>query len=115
MHIVLALILVALLFALTDPFMYWMPPAAVTMALVAAVGLVAVFAGFVVRENGGDERERLNRSYAGRVGYLAGLAILTLALIIQGLAHELDPWIPISLGAMIAGKVAAHWYADRYR
>lgn len=114
-HIALALILVVLLFALTDPFMYWMPEAGAMLALVIAAALALVFAGFVMQENGGDERDVAHRSFAGRVAYLLGLGALTIALLVQGFSHALDPWIPLTLGLMIVSKIAARVYADRYR
>lgn len=112
MHIILAVLLVLLLVALTDPFMYWMPPSAGMLALALAAGLVTVFAGLILRERGGDEREAVNRSFAGRAAYLAGLLVLTSALIAGGVSHTLDPWIPLALGTMIVVKVVARIYAD---
>lgn len=115
MQIVLAVVLVVLLFALTDPFMYWMPEAAAMITLVVAAALVAVFAGFVLKENGGDERDAAHRHFAGRVAYLAGLIVLTAALVVQGFTYTLDPWVSVSLGVMILVKIAARAYADRFR
>lgn len=114
MQTLLAIVLILLLVALTDPFMYWMPPAAAMTTLVVAAGIVAAFAGIVLKENGGDERDASHRSFAGRFGYLAGLAILTTALLVQGFTHTLDPWIPLALGAMVIGKIVARLYAGKY-
>jgi signal transduction histidine kinase len=111
-HIVLAIVLVMLLFLLTDPFMYWMPESAAMFSLLASATLVAVFAGFVARENGDDERDVAHRALAGRMGYLAGLAILTIALLAEGLAHTLDIWVPLALAGMVVAKIAARIYAD---
>lgn len=109
----LAGVLVVLLIAVTDPFMYWMPPAAGMLALVIAAGCIALFAGLVVRERGGDERDLANRSFAGRAAYLAGILVLTVALVVKGMNHTLDLWVPLALGVMIVAKVFAHRYADR--
>ncbi len=114
MQYIVALVLVVSLFALTDPFMYWMPDMAAMFALIAAAALAAVWAGFVAKERGGDEREVQNRMYAGRVAYLSGIAVLTIALVVQGLAHTIDPWIPLALGIMVVAKLGARWYADRF-
>lgn len=110
-----ALVLVGLLFATTDPFMYFMPSAAAMALLFVSATCVVVFAGFVMREKGGDEREAAHRSNAGRTGYLAGLAILTVALVVQGLAHDIDGWIPLTLGVMVVAKLVARWYGDSYQ
>lgn len=102
-----------LLFTLTDPFMYWMPGATQVVALTLAAVAVAAWAGIVLRESRGDERELQLRAFAGRGAYLSGVALLTLALLIQGLQHAIDPWIPLTLGSMVAAKLAARLYADR--
>lgn len=102
-----------LLFTLTDPFMYWMPGATQMIALTLASVAVAAWAGIVLREAHGDERDLQLRSYAGRAAYLSGIAILTLALLIQGFRHAIDPWVPLTLGVMVAAKLAARMYADR--
>ena len=113
-HYFVAFVLLLSLFALTDPFMYWMPDMAAMVVLVVAAALSAVWAGFVAREHGGDERDVHNRMFAGRVAYLSGIAVLTAALVVQGLQHALDPWIPAALGVMVVAKIAARWYADRF-
>lgn len=102
-----------LLFTLTDPFMYWMPDATQMIALTIATALVCIWAGFVIREGSGDEREVLHRMYAGRAAYLSGIAILTIALFIQGLQHAIDPWIPVTLGVMVLAKLFARLYTER--
>ncbi|MBI5456984.1 hypothetical protein HY969_04585 [Candidatus Kaiserbacteria bacterium] len=114
MQYILALILLVSLFALTDPFMYWMPDMAAMVALVSAAALSAMWIGFVAREHGGDERDVQNRMYAGRIAYLSGIGILTLALVLQGVAHAIDPWIPLALGTMVLAKVVSGWYTDRF-
>lgn len=103
---------VVLLVSLLDPFMLTMPESLVMMALLIATVLVCVFAGFVLQEQTGDEREMQQRSHAGRIAYLAGLASLMLAVIVQGLAHHVDPWIVLSLGVMLIAKLAARFYED---
>ena len=110
----IGLILVALLTLLCDPFMLWMPPPAQTAVLLGVVLLLIAWAGFVLREKASDEREALHARHAGRVSYLAGLAVLTLALLLQGLAHDIDPWIVVALGTMVLTKLAAHWHLDRH-
>jgi len=111
-HIGVALVLVALLVLLTDPFMYWMPAPAQMLVLLGATVLAAFWAGFVMQERASDEREAVHTMYAGRVAYLSGIATLTLALIVQGLNHALDPWIPLALGVMVVSKLAARLYVE---
>lgn len=118
MHTVLQYAFVALLLlmlgALTDPFMYWMPTMPQMAALGIATALLSAWIGFVAREKVNDERDEKHRMFAGRVAYLLGVSCLTTALIVETLAHSLTPWIPTTLAVMVVGKLAARWYADRF-
>ncbi len=116
MNNTLSLIIVALLavvlFTLVDPFMYWMPSMVQMTALTIAATLLVVWVAFVLREGQGDERETQLRAYAGRTAYLSGVSVLTLALLVQGFRHAIDPWIPLTLIAMVAAKLYARSRAD---
>jgi hypothetical protein len=100
------------LLLLTDPFMYLMPPMGVMIALVSATVLLVVWSGFVMFESAVDEREALHRMYAGRAAYLAGIAILTAALLFQGLTDSIDPWLAASLGVMVLVKMGARLFYE---
>jgi len=114
-HLGTAAVLVGLLVLLSDPFMLWMPAEAQMAVLLGAAVLVAIWAGFVMYEQSNDEREMLHKMHAGRVAYLSGIAILTLALLFQGFSHTIDPWISLALGVMVVSKLITRLYADRYR
>jgi hypothetical protein len=116
LQLVVALVLIALLLALVNPFHVWAMP---SMFLVGFLSIIAVlfcvFVGFILSESASDEREESQRNLSGRAGFLSGASILTLALLYQGLTHMVDPWIPGALAFMIAAKVSARLYAERYR
>lgn len=114
-HVGTAAVLVVLLGLLTDPFMLWMPEPAQMAVLVGAAVLACVWAGFVMYERARDERELAHTMHAGRAAYLSGIAVLTLALVFQGFAHRIDPWIAGALAVMVVSKLAARLYSDRYR
>lgn len=114
-HSIIALALVVLLVLLTDPFMPWMPPMAAMGALLLAAALLCIWFGFVIYEQVTDEREAVHRMRAGRAAYLSGIAVLTVALVSQGLAHTIDPWIAGALAAMVIAKLATRLHADRYQ
>jgi len=114
-YILTAFILVALLVLLSDPFMLWMPAPLQMAALLGIVVLAIVWAGFVMYEKSHDEREVTHKMQAGRIAYLSGIGVLTLALIFQGFAHNIDPWISTALGVMVISKLLARFYSERYQ
>jgi len=114
-YIITAIVLVVLLVLLSDPFMLWMPMGAQLTVLLAAAVFACAWAGFVLYERASDEREALHAMHAGRIAYLSGVAVLTLALVFQGLAHAIDPWITLALGVMVVAKLAARLYSDIHR
>lgn len=107
-------LLALVLFTLVDPFMYWMPSMVQMAALTIAAALLVAWVAFIIRESTGDEREVQLRAHAGRAAYLSGVSMLTAALLMQGLHHAIDPWIPVTLIVMVGAKLAARLYADRH-
>lgn len=112
-HILLTLALLAVLLLISDILPFWMPDMLGMIVLVVLAVLMLVFAGFVLRENGGDERDMEHRMYAGRAAYLSGIGVLTLALLVQGFMHAVDPWIPAALSAMLLAKLLSRLYLDK--
>lgn len=114
-HIILAIVLIVLLILLSDTFMFWMPPLAAMLVILLVAVVMCVWAGFVMKEGAGDEREKIHRMDAGRIAYLSGSAILTIALVVQGIKHEIDPWITLALGVMVVSKLVSRIYFEKYR
>ena len=112
---VVAFVLIVLLVLIGNPFMFWMPSLLTMAVLLAATLFAVIYAGFVLRERGGDERDLLHRMLAGRAAYLTGIGALTLALLFEGLAHQIDPWIPATLALMVIAKIAARIWAGKAR
>jgi hypothetical protein len=84
-------------------------------ALLGAAVVACVWVGFVMYEQAHDEREALHKMHAGRIAYLSGIAVLTVALMVQGFAHDIDPWISIALGVMVIAKLGARFYSEEYQ
>lgn len=114
-HIFLAVVLSGLLLLLTDPFMFWMPSMFAMTVLFIAVVFLGVWTGFIMKEEARDEREALHRMHSGRVAYLSGLFVLTAALVVQGFAHDVDPWIAAALWVMVVSKLIARLYFEKYQ
>lgn len=96
--------LITLGILLTDPFDWTMN----NMALILISGLLlasfGVFAGLFWQEKAADEREAVLVDKAGRLGYLAGLSVLVVALVFQSFNHTVDAWLAIAIAVMILTK-----------
>ena len=103
--------LLALLFIIFNPFSVFMPGYLVMTFLVMAIVLFITFATFLWKENNGDEREQYHKLFADRVAYLAGSGILLIGIVIEELAHTLDPWLILALSIMVIAKVGGLIYS----
>lgn len=112
LHIGVASILAFFLLALADLIPFWMPMMGEMTALLIVVILLLVWAGFVMQEVAHDEREVLLKMKSGRIAYLSGLGVLMLALIVQGFAHAIDPWIAIALAVMVLAKLFSRYLEE---
>lgn len=105
--------LITLAILLLNPFYFWMPDMLVIAILAITLGLFGVFASFVLRERVVDERDGLHRTLAGRNAFLAGSGVLTVAIVVQGYAHSVDPWLIVALITMIIVKIATRVWSDK--
>lgn len=69
------------------------------------------FSALVWREKPADERESLHALMAGRVAFLAGVAVLVVGVVTQSLMHNIDPWLIITLCVMVTVKIALLIYS----
>ena len=113
MEIIISLSLVVLAVLLLNPFRFWMPDMMVAGMLATLLAIFGIFASFVLKEKVFDERDNVHRALAGRNAFLVGSAILTLGIITQGYSHSVDPWLVITLIAMIAVKIATRIWSDK--
>jgi hypothetical protein len=112
---IIAIVLIIMLILIGNPFGFWMPSMVLITILTVIAALVFVWAGFILSEKAHDEREEWHRTNAGRAAYLGAAAMLTVALVYQGLTHTIDLWIPATLAVMVLFKLFARIYADHYR
>ena len=114
-EIITAVILVVAAVLLVNPMHLWMPTflqMCVLAIVVAACGALLVYG---VREKAADEREDAHRAFAGRVAFLAGSAILLVGIVVQSLAHALDPWLVGALLGMVVAKIGARLWSESNR
>lgn len=112
-HTILAAILIILLLLILNPFGFWMPTMAHMLVLGGTFVVFALFAVFIFRERGGDEREDAHRMLAGRIAFLVGSTALTCGILFQEYRGELDPWLIFSLVLMILAKIGSRIWSDR--
>jgi uncharacterized membrane protein len=103
--------LIILLGLLLEPF--GMPPMLVTTILILVVAVFALFALFLWKEKGLDEREESHIHKADRFGFIAGALILVIAIVIESIAHMLSPWLVLALAVMISVKAIVLLYTKR--
>ncbi|HEX9608709.1 MAG TPA: hypothetical protein VGA06_00650 [Candidatus Paceibacterota bacterium] len=113
-EIIISIIFAVLIALFLDPFMLWMPDSLMYMLVGALVIFFTLFAGFMWKERALDEREQLHKMIAGRIGYLIGVGVLVLGLVVQTFTTHPDPWLVVALGGMVIGKLLGLLYS-RYR
>ena len=109
--VTVCLVLLAIL--LLNPFKFWMPDMIVVCMLAITLGIFGIFASFVLREKITDERDVLHRTLAGRNAFLVGSGLLTLAIVVQGYSHSVDPWLVVTLIVMIITKILTRVWSDK--
>jgi nicotinamide riboside transporter PnuC len=108
----LAAIITFCLAAIADLLPFWMPMMGELYVLVAVTIFLLGWAGFIVSERAADEREVYLAMQSGRFAYVAGLLMLVLAMVVQGLSHSIDPWVPMTLAVMVVVKLFGRTYFD---
>lgn len=111
-EVAIGVALVALLVLSLNPFGLWMPDMAHIAVLAGIIACFGLFAAFILREKAADERDVAHRSFAARSAFLAGSAILIVAILIQGARGDVDGWLVATLVAMIVAKLSARAYMD---
>ena len=104
---------IVVLILLLNPFGFWMPDALTYMMIAGVVIIFALFAGFVLKDSARDEREVAHKMVSGRIGYVAGVGVLVLAIALEGISQlRVDPWLIIALGSMVLARVLGAWYVE---
>ena len=88
---------------------------ATTQNMLLAFFTVAVLAysAFIYREQPADEREFEVSLIASKHAYILGAALLSIGIVVQSLDHNLDPWLPIILAAMVITKSLSYFIHNK--
>ncbi len=111
LEVLTTIIITVLLVLIANPFNFWMPSMMHMLVLALFTVTLGAFATLMWREHAHDEREQTHRNSAGRAGFLAAAAVLTIGIVVQSTMHTLDPWLVYTLGAMIIAKTGAFIYS----
>ena len=103
-------IVLVLLVLLVNPLDILMLDMGAMMVLSLFALAIIAFAALVWGERARDEREQQQIGAAGRIAYLLGAGILSIGIIVQTIAHQLDIWLVVALGAMVCTKIGAGVY-----
>lgn len=113
-EITVSILFLLLLALFLDPLMIFMPSGFVYAVIVGAIVVFAAFAGLVWRTRPADERDEVHQMKAGRLGYLLGTGVLLAGIVLQALVdHAVDPWLVAGVGAMVLGKLAGIYWAQK--
>jgi hypothetical protein len=106
-----AVVILGIAIIFLNPGHLSMPDTMVSMLIVGLIISFLTFAAFLLRERSSDERESMHILTAGRISYLVGVGALILGIIMQALAHDIDPWLVIVLCSMIFSKFLSRIYS----
>ncbi len=89
-----------------DPLRLLMPNRVQMSILALLVAAAGLYAGILFRQKARDEREALHLHRASRFAYIAGVALLVVAISAQSFRGGVDPWLYYILGGMVVVKLA---------
>ena len=98
----ISIVLIASIFLLTWSYGVYMPMGFVYTSLAALIAAFMLFTIVVMSEKSLDEREDSILKKGSKYGYITGTLMLLTITIVRLFQHDLDIWIPITLGVMIA-------------
>ncbi len=107
-----AFVILAIAILFLNPGNLAMPESVVSMLVVGLILAFLTFAAFLLKEKSSDEREERHILTAGRISYLVGVAVLVIGVIVQGMAHNIDPWLVFALCAMLLAKLLSRIYSN---
>ncbi len=114
-EIIVSVLLVVFVLALLNPFDILMSSMLHMLVLGILVAIVGIFTGLILNEKVSDERERDHKDRAGRIGYTAGILVVTTGVVFQTLKEMNDPWLLIVLVVMVLSKIISRILLRKYR
>lgn len=75
-----------------------------------AIVAYSLFIALIWSERVRDEREGLLRLLAGRAAFMVGVTVAMVGVVAQSLKDQLDPWLVLTLSAMVLTKTIGIMY-----
>lgn len=104
-EIVVSLAFIILVALKLDPLNLLMPNKVQMSILALLVAAAGLYAGILFRQKAHDEREALHLYRASRFAYVAGVALLVIAIAFQSFRGGTDPWLYYILAGMVLMKL----------
>ena len=89
-----------------------------SMFMLADACLIVVFIAVTVifwSERANDEREKMHRMMADRLGFLVGAGAIVIVIVVQTIRHQAQPLLSGILFAMLVAKILGHVWGRRNR
>lgn len=112
-EIIISFLLIGLLVFFINPFDLLMPHALHPFMVPFLIVLFIIFAGFLWKENPGDEREQLHKLIASRFAYFAVIATLIVGVIFQSFKGKVDPFLIIGICIALLAKILGLIYGQK--
>lgn len=109
-ELILSVALIGLLLFFLNPLLVFLPQPMHPFMVPLLVILFIIFAGLLWKERPSDEREQLHTFISSRFAYFAGVAIITIAIVIQHAQGAIDPWLIIAICVMLLAKILGLLY-----
>jgi len=109
-ELILSVVLIGLLLFFLNPVLVFLPRPMHPFMIPLLVILFIILAGMLWKERPGDEREQLHTFIASRFAYFAGVAVLTIAIVVQHGQGSIDPWLIIAICIMLLAKIIGLLY-----
>ena len=104
-EIIISLLLIGLLVFFINPLDLLMPLTLHPFMVPFLVVLFIIFAGFLWKENPGDEREQSHKFMASRFAYFAVVTTLILGVVFQSFKGEVDPFLIVGICMALLAKI----------
>jgi hypothetical protein len=111
-EIIISSLLIGLLVFFVNPLDLLMPRALHPFMAPFLIVFFIILAGFLWKEQPGDERDQLHKLIASRLAYFAVIATLIIGIVFQSFKGNVDPFLVISICIALLAKITGLIYGN---